>query len=72
MTNTRYPYTYACDYIRQSFIDTLADSAMQCQIPSRVEAARLRQKIATALGMSDEDLAKKLADAYLTSNAGTP
>ncbi len=51
--NGRYPYTYACDYLR----------AINPEI-SRSEMSQIRHMIADVIGMKDEDLAKKIADAY--------
>lgn len=60
--NSRYPYTLACDYIRQ-----LGDCDSSGVRISRSEASRIRQGIAKAIGMDDEELAKKLAD-YAEAN----
>lgn len=58
MTDTRYPYTYACDLIR-SFVGPGL---------SRSHAAQIRQGIAEAIGMEDSELAGKLADHYLKTD----
>lgn len=57
--NSRYPYTYACDYLRG-----LAGYGEGGTKLSRAEASQVRQGIADALGMADYDLARKLADHY--------
>ena len=57
--DTRYPYTYACDYLRVSSPSSI----------SRSDASRIRQGVAKALGMEDGDLAVKLADYYLANQA---
>lgn len=57
MSDTRYPYTYAADYIRS--IPELGRDGVKL---SRSEAAQIRQAIAAAIGMPDVDLACKLAD----------
>jgi hypothetical protein len=57
--DTRYPYTYAADYVR-----TLLGMRKDATILSRSEASQIRHGIAAALGMEDEELAKKLADYY--------
>ena len=49
----RYPYTYACDYLR----------TVNPEI-SRSEITQIRRMISDVIGMTDEDLAKKLADVY--------
>lgn len=51
----RYPYTYAADYLR----------AINPEI-SRSDMSKIRHMIADVLGISDEDLAKKLADKHLS------
>jgi hypothetical protein len=74
---TRYPYTYACDFLRNNTSvvplevrdaywaarDELAPSLM-----SRAQASGLRQAWAQSEGMSDDELAAVLADAYLAVN----
>lgn len=57
--DNRYPYTYSCDYIRG-----LAGYDEKGTILSRSEASMIRQGIAKALGIDDEELARKLADYY--------
>lgn len=55
--DSRYPYTYAADYVRG-----LAGYGESGTKLSRSDASQVRQGIATALGMDDEELAKRLAD----------
>lgn len=62
MADPRYPYTYACDFIRQA-----AGYGESGMILSRADASRIRQAIATAIGMPDDELARKLAD-YAKAN----
>jgi hypothetical protein len=62
-TDPRYPYTYACDYIRSA---TGHDE--HGNLLSRSDASQIRKRIAEALGISDEELARKLAD-YMKANA---
>lgn len=57
--DTRYPYTYAADFIRG-----LAGYNESGTKLSRSDASRIRQGIAKALGMDDEELARTLADYY--------
>lgn len=59
MTDSRYPYTYAADYLRM--IGGYDERG--CKL-SRSDAARIREEIAAVVGMPDEDLARKLADQY--------
>lgn len=57
---SRYPYTYCADFIRKHGPhDGLSPKL------SRADAASLKAKIAEAIGMSEVDLANRLADAYL-------
>jgi hypothetical protein len=58
-TDTRYPYTYAADYVR-----SLAGYGEGGTKLSRGDASQIRQGIAKALGMDDAELARKLADHY--------
>jgi hypothetical protein len=61
MTDSRYPYTYACDYIRQ-FSPVRPGEGV---VLGRSDASRIRQGVAVAIGMSDEKLAALLADRFL-------
>lgn len=58
-TDPRYPYTYACDYIRG-----LAGYGKGGTNISRGEASAIITGIAQAIGINDEELARKLADYY--------
>jgi len=58
-TDTRYPYTYAADYMR-----SLAGYGENGSKLSRSDASRIRGGIALALGMDDDELACRLADYY--------
>ena len=57
--DTRYPYTYAADYVR-----SLAGYGEHGTKLSRADASQIRGGIALALGMDDVELARKLADHY--------
>jgi len=59
MNDTRYPYTYACDFIRG-----LAGYEEAGTKISRSDASKIRNGIAVALGIDDAELACKLADHY--------
>lgn len=61
-SNSRYPYTYACDLIRSK--GGYGDKGTNL---SRSNASQIRQVIAKALSMDDEELAKKLADYFLAN-----
>lgn len=58
-TDTRYPYTYAADFVRG-----LAGYGESGTKISRSDARQIRSGIAAALGMDDTELARKLADHY--------
>ena len=61
-TDTRYPYTYAADYVR-----SLAGYGEHGMKLTRSDASQIRSGIAAALGMDDAELARKLAD-YFKAN----
>ena len=63
MTDSRYPYTYAADFIRSH-----GPVSAEGVILSRSDASKIRKAIAKALGIDNEELAKKLADAELANN----
>lgn len=57
----RYPYTYACDYLR-----TYGGYGKEGTNLSRSDASQIMQAIAAALGMDDHhELACKIADFYI-------
>lgn len=60
MTDSRYPYTYSCDFIRAA-----GPVGRGGVVLSRSDASQIRQRIAKALGMDDHELACKLADAEI-------
>ena len=60
MTDSRYPYTYACDFIRN-----LGPFDSTGVVLTRSEASQIMSGIAKALSIDDEELANKLADAQL-------
>jgi len=57
--DSRYPYTYACDYIR-----SLAGYDSEGTKISRSDASFIYSGIAKAIGMNDAELAMLLADYY--------
>ncbi|WP_124485604.1 MULTISPECIES: hypothetical protein [unclassified Burkholderia] len=69
---SRYPYTEAADYIRGNVTDFDESSRMRLPTISRSQASQARQAIALALGMDDEELAKKLADYARAQDARAP
>ena len=58
--STRYPYTYAADYLRMEIGDDYGKGLI-----SRSAAAHAKKLIADAIGMDEEDLAKHLAEKYI-------
>jgi hypothetical protein len=60
--DSRYPYTYACDFVRMK-----AGYGPEGLKMSRSEASIVRQEIAKAINMEDAKLAEALADHYLTN-----
>lgn len=64
MTDSRYPYTYSCDFIR-----SLGPVSSGGVVLSRSDASQIRQGIADALGIDDDELARKLADAQLKNES---
>jgi hypothetical protein len=68
--DSRYPYTHAADFIREKVGDDYGKGLI-----SRAAASAARTAIAKVLGLSDEAVAAKLADAHLQASpetAGTP
>lgn len=66
MTDSRYPYTYACDYLR-GIAGRNENGSTKI---SRADASQIRTAIAEAIGMSDEKIAQALADKYLEDTNG--
>lgn len=58
-SDSRYPYTYSCDLLR--VLAGFGDAGAKL---SRSDASRLRGRISEAIGMEDEEIAKRLADYY--------
>ncbi|MEE4460765.1 hypothetical protein V2S84_01220 [Azotobacter chroococcum] len=56
---SRYPYTEACDAMRS--VSGIQENGISPKL-SRCDASQVRQFIAAALEMPDEELAKKIAD----------
>jgi uncharacterized protein YidB (DUF937 family) len=70
MTDSRYPYTHACDYVRSHVDDFNEAVGMRTPTISRSQASQAIKGIAQALGMTHEELACKLADAALRPYQG--
>ena len=62
MIDTRYPYTYAADFIR-----ACGPVSSEGVVLSRSDASQIREAIAKAIGIDDKQLAVKLADAQLAN-----
>ncbi|MCY1407648.1 hypothetical protein D3C76_134810 [compost metagenome] len=60
--DSRYPYTYACDFIR-----SIAGYGEGGTKLSRGDASQILVHIAEIIGMPDEELARKIADHYLAN-----
>ncbi len=56
---SRYPYTYACDYLREAVGDDYGKGLI-----SRSAASHIRSTIAKALNLEDETVAMVLADEF--------
>ena len=61
--NSRYPYTFACDYLREQIGDDYGRGLI-----SRGAASHVRGLIAKATGINDREIACKLADEYLKTH----
>mgnify|MGYP007100078535 CR=1 FL=1 len=69
MTDSRYPYTHAADYVRSFVTDFDERLGMKNTTMSRSQASQALKAFATALGMPKEELARKLADAFLAAGS---
>lgn len=61
--SSRYPYTYACDYLREKVGDDYGKGLI-----SRSAASQIRTAIADVAGLDDHELAEKLADAFMVEH----
>lgn len=61
--DSRYPYTYACDYIREKVGDDYGKGLI-----SRAAASQTMHVIAESIGIEVEDVAKSLASMFLEEN----
>jgi hypothetical protein len=62
MADSRYPYTYACDFVRAA-----GPVGSEGVVLSRSDASQICRSISNALGMENHELACKLADAQLVN-----
>lgn len=65
--DTRYPYTYAADYIR-SMAGYIQPGQTGGSKLSRADAANIKAQIAKVIGMPEKELAEKLANYYLENH----
>ncbi len=63
-TDTRYPYTYAADFLRMKVGDDYGKGLI-----SRAAASQMISVTAKALGVESVEISKKLADAYIDEEA---
>lgn len=66
MNSSRYPYTYACDYLRM--LSGKQDNGISPRL-SRAQASHIRKTISEVMGLDDEEVAKGLADKFLALEA---
>ena len=61
-SDTRYPYTYACDFVREHVWDFNEALGMQMSTLSRSQASQCMAAFEKVFGLTHEEMAKKLAD----------
>lgn len=66
MTDKRYPYTYACDFIRGHVDDFNESLGMRTPSISRAQASQCMQAFELVFGLTHEELAKRIADYALS------
>lgn len=64
MSDSRYPYTYACDFVREHCTEIRDVAGVPMGLPSlsRAQASQVMHAFELVFGLSHEDMAKKLAD----------
>lgn len=65
---SRYPYTYAADYLREIALEQKEEVNFLSPKLSRSDASQIRNAIAETIGIDDHELACKLADAFMRKN----
>ena len=65
-SSTRYPYTYCADYLRIKVGDDCGRGLI-----SRSTAAQIKSVIADAIGMDEEELARRVAEKYIERELST-
>lgn len=63
--SSRYPYTYACDYLRGKVDDYSEVFGTRLPTICRAQASQAISAVAVAIGMETEALARALADKFL-------
>lgn len=63
--DSRYPYTYACDFVRRHCVDFSDSAQMHLPTLSRSQASQVMAAFEKAFGLSHEEMAKRLADEFL-------
>lgn len=68
--DTRHPYTYAADFVRSACRDgeIIPNTTVRSVSMSRATASSVIELIAAELGMTHEELAIKLSEAYQRTN----
>lgn len=64
-SDSRYPYTYACDYVRRSCTDFNESVGCAVTTISRGQASQVMGAFEKVFGLSHEEMAKRLADQWL-------
>ncbi|MCU4119346.1 hypothetical protein [Variovorax sp. N23] len=64
-SHSRYPYTFACDFLRGKVDDFNVDFGMRVPTISRSQASQAIGAIADVLGVTKQELAEKLADRWI-------
>jgi hypothetical protein len=63
-TDTRYPYTYACDFVREFSSEWREVAGVNMKLPSisRGQASSIMGAFEAVFGLTHEEMATKLAD----------
>jgi hypothetical protein len=64
VSDTRYPYTYACDFVRAHCTDWQDIGGTSVAVPtiSRSQASQVMHAFEKVFGLTHEEMARKLAD----------
>lgn len=66
-SDPRYPYTYAADFVRERCTDINPSLGIRVPTISRAQASQVMHAFAFVFGMTHEQMAVKLADAFLAA-----